>query len=79
MTDATAPLTPTGRRNRTDRPEDAAGSPGLGRWPLARAVEREMRVFSRLWRGTLFSTFLSPVMFLFAMGIGVGGMVNERS
>ena len=38
-----------------------------------------MRVFSKLWRGTLFTTFLSPVMFLFAMGIGVGGMVNERS
>jgi len=54
-------------------------APGLGRWPLARAVEREMRVFSKLWRGTLFTTFLSPVMFLLAMGIGVGGMVNERS
>lgn len=54
-------------------------APGLGRWPLARAVEREMRVFSKLWRGTIFSTFLSPVLFLLAMGVGVGGMVDERS
>lgn len=59
--------------------ETAAVPTGLGRWPPARAVEREMRVFSKLWRGTLFSTFLSPVMFLLAMGIGVGGMVDERS
>ena len=57
----------------------ALPAPCLGRWPLGRAVEREMRVFSKLWRGTSFSTFLSPVLFLLAMGIGVGGMVNERS
>lgn len=38
-----------------------------------------MRVFSKLWRGTIFSTFLSPVLFLLAMGVGVGGMVDERS
>ena len=63
----------------TETAAPPAISPGLGRWPLARAVEREMRVFSKLWRGSLFSTFLSPVMFLFAMGIGVGGLVNERS
>ena len=47
--------------------------------PLVRAVEREMRVFSKLWRGTLATTFLNPVLFLLAMGIGVGGMVDERS
>lgn len=58
---------------------EAVATPHLGRWPLARAVEREMRVFSKLWRGTIFSTFLSPVLFLLAMGIGVGGMVDERS
>ena len=50
-----------------------------GRWPLARAVEREIRVFAKLWRGTVFSTFLSPILFLLAMGVGVGGMVNEQS
>ena len=49
------------------------------RWPFTRAVERELRVFSKLWRGTLFSTFLSPIVFLAAMGIGVGGMVDENS
>lgn len=49
------------------------------RRPMLRAVEREMRVFSKLWRGTVFSTFLSPVLFLLAMGVGVGGLVDERS
>ena len=56
----------------------ASASPPLRR-PMLRAVEREMRVFSKLWRGTVFSTFLSPVLFLLAMGVGVGGMVDERS
>lgn len=49
------------------------------RWPFTRAVEREIRVFRRLWRGTIFSTFLNPIVFLVAMGIGVGGMVDEHS
>lgn len=38
-----------------------------------------MRVFAKLWRASIFSTFLSPILFLLAMGIGVGGMVDERS
>ena len=46
---------------------------------LLRAVEREMRVFRRLWRASLGSAFVSPLLFLAAMGVGLGGMVDERT
>jgi lipooligosaccharide transport system permease protein len=47
--------------------------------PVLRVVEREMRVFARLWRSAVFSTFLAPVLFLAAMGLGLGGLVDEHS
>src|SRR5580765_9043441 len=47
--------------------------------PVLRVVEREMRVFSRLWRSAVFSTFLAPVLWLAAMGLGLGGLVTEHS
>jgi lipooligosaccharide transport system permease protein len=43
-----------------------------------RIVEREARVFRRLWRGSAFSTFLTPVLFLAAIGLGLGGLVDEN-
>jgi lipooligosaccharide transport system permease protein len=47
--------------------------------PLLRVVEREARVFSRLWRGSVFSSLLAPLLFLGSMGIGLGGLVDERN
>src|SRR5260221_12288172 len=47
--------------------------------PVMRVVEREVRVFARLWRSAVFSTFLAPVLFLAAMGLGLGGLVDEHS
>ena len=47
--------------------------------PVLRVVEREMRVFARLWRSAVFSTFLAPVLFLAAMGLGLGGLVKEHT
>jgi lipooligosaccharide transport system permease protein len=44
-----------------------------------RYVEREARVWGRLWRGSVFSGLLSPVLFLGAMGLGLGGIVDMRS
>ena len=41
-----------------------------------RVVEREAQVFRRLWRGSAFSTFLTPVLFLAAIGLGLGGLVD---
>lgn len=44
-----------------------------------RVVEREARLYRRLWRGSFYSTFLGPVLYLGAMGIGLGGLVDARS
>lgn len=33
--------------------------------------------YRRTWRGSLFSTFLSPVLFLAAMGVGLGAFVDQ--
>jgi lipooligosaccharide transport system permease protein len=46
---------------------------------MLRVVEREFRVFARLWRGFVFSTFLNPVLFLAAMGVGLGGLVDNHT
>lgn len=47
--------------------------------PVIRVAERELRVFLRLWRGAAFSMFLSPVLFLAAMGLGLGELVKEHT
>jgi lipooligosaccharide transport system permease protein len=45
----------------------------------ARVVEREARVFARLWRGSVISSFVTPVLYLGAMGLGLGGIVDARN
>jgi lipooligosaccharide transport system permease protein len=47
--------------------------------PVLRIVEREARVFARLWRGFVFSLFLNPVLYLAAMGLGLGSLVDQHS
>lgn len=47
--------------------------------PVLRIVEREARVFRRLWRGTVFSSFVQPLLFLAAIGIGLGELVDTGS
>jgi lipooligosaccharide transport system permease protein len=42
-----------------------------------RVVEYCARVYRRSWRGTLFITFLAPVLFLGAMGFGLGGFIDR--
>ncbi len=58
----------------------AAASP---RRPIARGARQvfEFRalVYRRVWRGSMFSTFLSPVLFLAAMGVGLGTFVDHGS
>lgn len=44
---------------------------------VVRALEREMIVFARTWRGNVFSSFVQPLLFLGAMGIGLGGLVDD--
>ncbi len=44
--------------------------------PTGRLVEAAARVYRRTWRGSVLSTFLSPVLFLLAMGVGLGKLVD---
>jgi lipooligosaccharide transport system permease protein len=46
--------------------------------PLARVLQRETRVFRQFWRGTVVFNFINPLLFLAAMGLGLGQLV-ERS
>lgn len=41
-----------------------------------RYVEREAHIYRRLWRGSVFSHFVQPALYLVAMGIGLGGLVE---
>ena len=41
-----------------------------------RLVEASARVYRRTWRGSVISTFLNPVLFLLAMGVGLGKLVD---
>jgi lipooligosaccharide transport system permease protein len=47
--------------------------------PLAfRVAESEARVYRRVWRGSVFSSFLSPVLYLLAMGVGLGSLIDAN-
>ena len=45
---------------------------------MLRVVEREARVFRRVWRGSVIWNFITPVLFLGAMGLGLGGLVDAH-
>src|SRR5687767_5942088 len=44
----------------------------------ARAYEHMFMLYRRTWRGSLFNSFLSPVLFLLAMGVGLGTFIDDR-
>lgn len=44
-----------------------------------RVVEAGARVYRRTWRGSVISTFLNPVLYLLAMGVGLGKLVDAGS
>lgn len=46
--------------------------------PVLRVLEHNALVYRRTFRGTLFTTFLSPVLFLTAMGLGLGALVDRQ-
>lgn len=47
--------------------------------PLSlRVFEAEARVYRRTWRGSVFSSFVTPVMYLLAMGVGLGTLVDAN-
>ncbi len=47
--------------------------------PLAfRVFEAEMLVYRRTWLGSVFSGFLNPILYLLAMGVGLGSLVDAN-
>jgi lipooligosaccharide transport system permease protein len=44
---------------------------------MTRVVELRAMQYRRTFRASIFSSFLSPVLFLLAMGIGLGSYVNQ--
>jgi len=47
--------------------------------PLSlRVFEAEARVYRRTWRGSVVSSFLNPVLYMFAMGVGLGSLVDAN-
>jgi lipooligosaccharide transport system permease protein len=46
---------------------------------VSRVVEREVLVYRRLLRGLAFSTFVAPLLYLGAMGLGLGKLVDANS
>lgn len=44
-----------------------------------RMVQRNALVYRRVWRGSVFSSFLQPTLFLLAMGLGLGAMIDAGS
>lgn len=57
----------------TDPPAAPAGG---GAWSV---LEYLMRVYQRTFRGSLMSSFLSPLLYLAAMGYGLGSLVDRGS
>lgn len=47
--------------------------------PLAlRVVEHQAAVFRRFWRGTLFGYVLNPLLYLAALGFGLGSLITKN-
>jgi lipooligosaccharide transport system permease protein len=43
----------------------------------SRVVEANARAYQRVWKGTVVTAFVNPVLFLLAMGLGFGSMVDR--
>ncbi len=49
-------------------------------WPTwARSLWHYWYVYSKTWRSSLTTSFLQPVMYLAAMGLGIGSLVDRHS
>lgn len=70
---------PTVRTTATGAPAPVAGRPGpSGRTARAgRALEFWLRSYRRSWRGSVVTNALSPLLYLGALGFGLGALVDD--
>lgn len=54
------------------------GTGGLLTHPSLAVFEHNLVRYRRVWRGSVFSSFLLPVLFLLGMGLSVGAYVDAR-
>jgi lipooligosaccharide transport system permease protein len=47
--------------------------------PASHVLEHRLLLYRRTWRGSVFNSFLNPVLFLGAMGLGLGGYVDQSN
>jgi lipooligosaccharide transport system permease protein len=47
--------------------------------PLLRVTEREVRIGARAWKTVLLTGVLTPLLFLGAMGVGLGGLIDDNT
>ena len=45
--------------------------------PALRQVEHEVMMYKRMWRSSLITSFVSPLLFLGAMGLGLGESIDR--
>jgi lipooligosaccharide transport system permease protein len=44
----------------------------------AKVLHRNLLVYRRTFRGSIFSSFVTPLLYLTAMGVGLGSMITEQ-
>ena len=47
--------------------------------PALRAYQYSLLAYRRTWRGSLTTTFLYPVLYLAAIGVGLGHLIDHGS
>ncbi len=58
----------------TDTPTAAVTAQPSG--GMLAVLERHLTVYKRVWQGSVFSSFILPILFVVSIGIGVGGYVG---
>jgi lipooligosaccharide transport system permease protein len=48
-------------------------------WTMARVLEHRALQYRRTFRASIFGSFITPALFLAAMGLGLGGYVNQSA
>ena len=52
------------------------GEPEVDTWPALAVLSGHLVVWRRLWRSTIFTSVLQPLLFFVAIGYGLGSLVG---